>query len=118
MQKILNIFIVLTLVVLPMFSAVVSVPHCQMDSDSINMTLESTQATASFEHDCCEKPTNVSCSHSSECDCDNAQSGVSFLNLDNTPLTFSSLARFELINYAIKIPKTYSSLYRPPITTL
>ncbi|MEE9444494.1 MAG: hypothetical protein V3V19_02395, partial [Cocleimonas sp.] len=110
------IFIVLTLIALPMFSAVASAPHCQIGSDSMS-TVESQKEILS-EHDCCEKPIKVSCSHCGECDCDNAQSSVSFLNLDNTSFSFSSLNRFEQITYAVKIPKFNSSLYRPPITTL
>ncbi len=117
MQKILNIFIVLTLVALPMLSAVASAPHCNMEPDSMVM-VDAQQNTMTAEHDCCEKPVTLNCSHCGECDCDNTQSGVSFLNPASTQLSLSSLNLFEPVSYAVQIPAINSSLYRPPITNL
>lgn len=122
MQKLLSLFIVFIISVLPIVDASASLPSCEhmmpetMSTSTHSMNADSMSNMDSM-HDCCETQ-NLLCDHAIACDCDNSQvnySAVPTIQIEQAQYLGSSKPLYVPTFFLSKVS---DSLYRPPIDIL
>jgi len=112
-QKLASFLLIITMMGTPLVSAFGQSFSCPMQADSSSM-METVKNSMPADHDCCEKPEKVLCTHCDECDCDQAQANLNAIKFETVNLIFTAPAQFKNVSHSTRSSTLLSALYRPP----
>ena len=112
-QQLASFLLIITMMSAPLASAFGQSFSCGMQADSSAM-METVKNSMPADHDCCEKPEKILCTHCDECDCDQAQANLNAIKFESVSLIFTAPAQFKNVSHSTQTTKILSTLYRPP----